>query len=130
MSKYTPLQTFLAKRMSGEIPMTFDEIERLINGRLPPVAFKHRAWWSNNPTNNVMTKAWLNAGYKTERVDVPGRKLTFVRSTSSTPSPGSQPATKGEGLLARLETLLANTVTIPAGTDITAPTGEVWDAER
>ena len=39
----------------------------------------HRAWWSNNPSNNVMTKVWLAAGYLTEQVDVSARKLVFRR---------------------------------------------------
>ncbi len=129
MSKYTPLKTFLAARMANEVPMTFDEIERIIGQSLPPAAFKHRPWWSNNPTNNVMTRAWLDAGYKTERVDMAARRLTFIRAAKQTP-PLVAPSHEPEGMLARLRRRLAGSVTIPAGVDLTAPTGEVWDAER
>ena len=131
MSKYTPLNTFLAARKMDEVPMTFTEIENVIGQPLPPAAFKHRPWWSNNPTNNVMTRAWLDAGYKTERVDMAARRLTFVRAVKQTPppvAPSSPPA--GGGVLARLRERLAGSVTIPHGVDLTAPTGEVWDAER
>ena len=62
MAKYEPLRVFLSHRAEDEVPMTFHEIEGLIGAPLPPVAFKHRAWWSNNPSNSVITSAWLEAG--------------------------------------------------------------------
>ena len=120
MGKYDPLKGFLATRQSQEVPMSFHDIEKLIDAPLPPVAYKHRAWWSNNPSNSVITRAWLDAGYKTERVDMGSRKLVFRRE---------RPAPPGEGIIARLQRNLAGTVHIPEGVDITEPTGEVWDAE-
>ncbi len=126
MGKYTPLQSFLAAERAEEIPMTFAQIERIIGQSLPPAALIHRPWWSNNPSNNVMTKAWLNAGYKTERVDMEGRKLTFVRASGDKASPSDQ----GIDILARIDELLGGSVTIPEGVDITSPIGEIWDAER
>ncbi len=130
MGKYTPLKSFLSERHTTEVPMSFNEIERLIGGQLPPVAFKHRAWWSNNPTNNVMTQAWLEAGYETERVDMAARKLVFVRTGAArAPAPSSHEGSS-KTLLDRLRDRLAGTVTIPAGVDITQPLGERWDAEH
>ena len=38
--------------------------------KLPPKAQHHRAWWSNNPSNNVMTRVWLSAGYESTQVDM------------------------------------------------------------
>ena len=58
--------------------MTFSEIERILKAKLP-VSKNHRAWWSNNPDNNVMTRAWLAAGYVTEAVDIASGKLVFRR---------------------------------------------------
>jgi hypothetical protein len=112
------------------VPMTFDEIEKLIGQPLPPAAFKYRPWWSNNPTNNVMTTAWLDAGYKTERVDMSARRLTFVRAAQQTPAAVAPSRAPTGGILARLRERLAGSVTIPVGVDLTAPSGEVWDAER
>jgi hypothetical protein len=34
-----------------------------------------------------MTKVWLEAGFKTEQVDIEGRKLVFRRVTPSPESP-------------------------------------------
>jgi len=68
MGKYTRLGEFLRSQRRKEVPMTFAEIERVIGGKLPPNSPHYPAWWSNNPSNNVMTKVWLNAGFRTEQV--------------------------------------------------------------
>jgi len=60
-SKYHPLTLHLHAQAGDRVRMTFAEIERVIGGKLPPSAAS-RAWWSNNPSNNVMTKAWLETG--------------------------------------------------------------------
>lgn len=78
MSKYEALTTFLKATPGGEVRMSFAEIEKVIGARLPEKSKAVRAWWSNNPSNNVMTKAWLAAGYKTAQVDIAGEKLSFV----------------------------------------------------
>jgi hypothetical protein len=127
MSKYDPLKSFLVTRQTQEVPMSFHDIEALIHAPLPPVAFKHRAWWSNNPSNSVMTRAWLDAGYKTERVDMDGRKLVFRRAEIG-PFLGASPGPTN--IVERVQAALRGTVHIPDGIDITAPTGEVWDAEQ
>jgi len=78
MGKYEPLGIFLKKQASSsEVRMTFAEIEKVIGCPLPPSAYDHRPWWSNNPSNNVMTKVWLAAGFETEQVDMEARKLVF-----------------------------------------------------
>jgi hypothetical protein len=123
MAKYEPLKSFLSGRVEGEVPMTFHEIEKVIGGSLPPVAYKHRAWWSNNPSNSVITRAWLEAGFRTERVDMGSRKLVFRRAER--PS-----APDGWGIVERLQGRLAGTVTFAPDFDLTDPTGETWDAER
>src|SRR5713101_8428531 len=79
MGKYEPLTEFLRKQVLNEVPMTFAQIERVIDAPLPPKAQHHRAWWSNSPSNNVMTKAWLEAGFRSEQVDMDGRRLVFRR---------------------------------------------------
>ena len=131
MSKYEPLTQFLSAQRTQEVPMSFSEIERVLGFRLPEKASGIRAWWSNNASNNVMTKAWLAAGYLTERVDMGSRRLVFRKSTQG---PTSESATsipaRSVGFLDRIRAELGGSITIAGGTDITAPTGEVWDAER
>ena len=83
MSKYEPLGQFLRKQRTQEVPLTFREIEKITGVKLPPKAQHHRAWWSNNPSNNVMTKVWLAAGYESTQVDMDARKLVFRRTGQS-----------------------------------------------
>jgi hypothetical protein len=130
MGKYEPLKHFLAEQKATEVPMTFAEIERVVGKRLPPKAANHRAWWSNSPTNNVMTRAWLDAGYKTERVDMACRKLVFVRSSENRSPRAVSPSPPNQGVIARLRERLAGTVRIPASVDLTEPVVEFWDADR
>lgn len=78
MSKYEALTEFLRARQGREVRVSFSEIEGLIGQKLPTKSKAHRAWWSNNPSNSVMTKAWLAAGYKSAQVDIAGEKLSFV----------------------------------------------------
>ena len=79
MSKYDALGAYLKRQHRDLIPMNFDEVEKITGVRLPASAHKHRPWWSNNPKNSVMTKVWLEAGFQTEQVDMPARKLVFRR---------------------------------------------------
>ena len=79
MGKYQPLGTFLRDQRAQEVPLTFHEIEKITGVKLPPKAQHHRAWWSNNASNNVMTKVWLDAGFESAQVDMSARKLVFRR---------------------------------------------------
>jgi hypothetical protein len=78
MSKYDQLGDYLRGQNREAIPLTFRDISRIVGHRLP-ASSRYPAWWSNNETNNVMTKIWLEAGYKTEQVDISGEKLIFRR---------------------------------------------------
>jgi hypothetical protein len=80
MSKYTPLNEYLKHVPGNHVPMRFGDIEKILGFKLPSSSRHHRAWWSNNPSNNVMTKAWIDAGFVTIDVDLSGEKLVFQRA--------------------------------------------------
>ena len=141
MSKYEPLEEYLRDCGRSDVPMTFAEIEEIIGDALPSSAFKHRPWWSNNPSNSVITYAWLRAGYKSAEVDMTERKLVFRKSNPSvSPDPEDGAGAVGHGLAAaeaqdgfdfsRVFGALRGTVTIKPGTDLTEPVGADWEAER
>lgn len=135
MSKYEPLTTHLRASGRASIPLTFNKIERIVGAKLPPSAFKYRAWWSNNPTNSVITHAWLDAGYKTANVDMAGRKLVFRKSSGNDLSSKSNderetPNGTDAGLFQRIYGALQGTVTISQDTDLTSPVDEEWEASR
>ena len=133
MSKYTPLQTHLRQDGKTLVAMSFGEIEAILGFALPPSAHTHRAWWSNNPNNNVMTKEWLEAGYETEEVDLGRERLVFRRTGHNGVSgvgSGNPPSTSNLPPVGRsIIGVLEGTVTLSAGTDLTEPTGESWQAE-
>jgi hypothetical protein len=137
MSKYDPLHNYLKERRFDEVPMTFAEIERVIGSKLPE-SQRYPAWWSNNPSNNVMTKAWLSAGYRTERVDIAGRRLVFKRAADHRNPPRSEhrePASTGsdEGGARQEERkphplfgVLAGLGKTAPGVDLTEPADPTW----
>ena len=140
MSKYAPLATYLRDSGQETVPMTFGEIEQVIDAELPSSALNHRAWWSNNPTNNVMTNAWLEAGYVTESVDMASHTLVFRKSGPYGPAPEAggralrdaarAPVAAGSDSFSRIFGALKGTVTIKPGTDLTAPVEAEWEAAR
>jgi hypothetical protein len=69
--------------------MTFREIEKVTGTKLPN-SKQYPAWWSNNTWNNVMTKVWLDAGYRTEQVDVAHERLVFRRVGRSAMQEGAR----------------------------------------
>ena len=79
MNKYEPLTRRLLSATGEMHPLTFEQVENIIGAKLPPSAYKYRAWWSNNPQGHVMARAWVNAGWESSDVDMEGRKLVFRR---------------------------------------------------
>lgn len=123
MGKYSRLGEFLRAQRNREVPMTFEEIERIIGGKLPPNSPQYPAWWSNNPSNNVMTKEWLNAGFRTEQVDVKSRRVVF-RRVDEKPSPTTPPsARKG---VHPIYGALKGQIRVAPGVDLTEPADPDW----
>ena len=129
MSKYEALGRFLRDQRTNEIPMTFAEIERITKTKLPPSAHKHRPWWSNNPRNSVMTKVWLDAGFRTERVNMDSGKLVFRRiakggreKTWPEGTPEGSAGCNRHPLFGAMKDLMR----IAPGTDLTQPADPDW----
>jgi hypothetical protein len=126
MGKYTPLGDYLRKQSASEVPMTFAEIEEVINGKLPPSS-RYRAWWSNNSFNSVLTKVWLDAGFESKQVDMEGRKLVFrriagARSDERARRSGARPRSGRHPLIGAMK----GTVWIAPGVDLTEPADPHW----
>lgn len=120
MSKYESLGQFLKSRHEERVPMTFAEIERVTGTRLPPSAHKHRPWWSNNGANSALTRVWLDAGYKSEQVDMSSQRLVFRRVEK--PKEPPRPSGGGHPLIGALKGLLR----IAEDTDVTKPADPDW----
>lgn len=66
MGRYDPLRDYLARQQSRELILSFQEIERIIGGPLPPSAYTHPWWWRNEDlktTKHVQCRSWQVAGY-------------------------------------------------------------------
>lgn len=138
MSKYEPLEHYLRAQHTREVPMTFQEIERVLGAKLPNSKL-NRAWWSNNPNNNVMTLAWLNAGYLTEKVDIKNDRVVFRRIEAERVGPltdvDQQHAARGKRWYGNdggkderhpLFGWMKGSVSIPGGDDLTQPADPEW----
>ncbi len=79
MSKYTALSHALQGRKEASWRVSFSEIERCLDFRLPASARKYPAWWSNDPQSHSQTRAWVSIGWKTAQIDIPGEKVTFIK---------------------------------------------------
>jgi hypothetical protein len=145
MSKYQPLGDYLRQQNRDFVPMHFNEIERIIGSQLPKTSQVYRAWWSNNPSNNVMTRVWLDAGYETEQVDMPGQRLVFRRVRMprahriavGAPEIGSPSVVTATPVAAEVEQggparrhplfgALKGLLRIMPGTDLTKPADPTW----
>lgn len=142
MTRYEPLGRYLTKTAAKQIAMTFREVESVIGRKLPPSAYRHRPWWANEARGHSHAKAWLQAGYETEQVDMAARTLVFRRVTG-TPGPASVKGTRrATGTKTRATTKrsghpligsMKGTFTIEPGWDLTKPaidSGEWEDVEE
>jgi hypothetical protein len=131
MGKYQPLGQFLRNQRTQEVPLTFREIEKITGVKLPPKAQHHRAWWSNNPDNNVMTRVWLEAGFESAQVDMEGRKLVFRRVAKASEAAGGfaepvqKPYATKDGRHPAWGALKDITF-VPPGVDLTEPAFPEW----
>jgi hypothetical protein len=111
--------------------MTFREIEKVTGVKLPPKAQHQRAWWSNNPRNNVMTKVWLEAGFESAQVDIAARKLVFRRVVKAREAadgfaePVPKPYATKDGRHPAFGALKDITF-VPPGVDLTEPADPEW----
>src|SRR5262249_52783452 len=77
--KYDALKSYLASHTQGRLRLSFDDIARIAKVTLPASAYDHPAWWANDSKSHVQAKAWLEAGYKTENIDLVAKYVEFVR---------------------------------------------------
>jgi len=90
VSKYAALRDRLRQSGRDRVRMSFDELNSVVPGGLPPSAYRHDAWWSNesepDSTHSQSRLGWMAAGYRVESVDRASRVVTFVRSEFGTGS--------------------------------------------
>jgi hypothetical protein len=79
--KYMPLEKYLLglPESTREMTLTFDQIEKILAGKLPPSAYEDRRWWDHETEGNHRnTRSWSNAGWRVESLDVNAKWVKFV----------------------------------------------------
>ncbi|QKC81249.1 hypothetical protein [Mesorhizobium sp. NZP2077] len=126
MTKYAPIADFLQMQALDELSLDFEKIEEILGASLPRSAYDHQAWWANDVSHS-QGRSWLDAGWKTENLDLVRRSVTFARVSESTQIVPITPPTAPLSL--DPWGALAGTVTIHDENALTSPVGEMWDAE-
>jgi len=80
--KYIPLEKYLRDlpESQREVTLRFEEIERILNVKLPSSSHEDRRWWDKEKEgNHVSARSWSNAGWKIEGLDVNEKWVKLVR---------------------------------------------------
>jgi hypothetical protein len=80
--KYSPLERYLREvpGQEREVTLGFEQIEQILQSRLPSSAYEDERWWLHEKeANHVSTRAWTNAGWRIGQVDVDRKKVKLVR---------------------------------------------------
>jgi hypothetical protein len=79
VTKYRPIQLWLSGSMNTAEVATFAELENILGFLLPRWARTHWQWWGNEHVHHRHThcRAWLDAGFETEGVDIDKETLVF-----------------------------------------------------
>jgi len=80
--KYTPLEKYLRALPASqkEANLSFDQIEEILKFKLPSSAYEDERWWMREKEgNHVNLRAWTNAGWRVENVEVNKKLARLVR---------------------------------------------------
>jgi hypothetical protein len=80
--KYTPLENYLRDlpESQREVTFHFEQIERILNSKLPFSAYESRSWWDHEKEgNHVNARSWSNAGWMVDEVNVNEKWVKLVR---------------------------------------------------
>lgn len=97
MSKYNGLGTYLRNRRDRQVTLSFNDVNQLTHGTLPPSAFRRRVWWANERNgSHTQARAWLNSGYAVQRVEFGKQRVTFT-AIGGVPEPAESATKSGTG---------------------------------
>ena len=80
--KYTPLENYLRglPESQREVTLRFEQIEIILNAKLPSSAYEDQRWWEHGTEgNHVNTRSWSNAGWKVDSLDVNAKRVKLIR---------------------------------------------------
>jgi len=80
--KYSPLEKYLRDlpKDQREVTLSFEQIEGIIHGKLPPSAYGYSQWWEHETEgNHINTRAWANAGWRIGMLDLQRKHVKLKR---------------------------------------------------
>jgi hypothetical protein len=84
-NKYNALTDWLKR---PKLTPTFDEIEKIIGAKLPESAAQYRPWWGNEAAaGSRQCRAWLDAGWEVDSVDLHARRVVFRKLAAMAATP-------------------------------------------
>lgn len=83
-TKYELLTRYLKFRgaFTDTVRLSFAKIDGIISENLPMKAYREEKWWDNSPTD-AHAKAWLDAGWKTEEVNLEEGYVVFRKTETA-----------------------------------------------
>jgi hypothetical protein len=76
---YQPLADFLENFRADTVMITFPALENMLKRKLPASAWERESWWTNRPRGRGHAKAWRDAGWSVEKVDLKKGRVSFTR---------------------------------------------------
>jgi len=83
IGKYEKFKRYLKYRaaFTNVVKLSFAKMDGIIGDNLPMSAFRNEKWWSNSPSS-VHAKAWLDAGWKMQEVNLDEGYVVFQKVKS------------------------------------------------
>ncbi len=81
--KYAPFENYLRDlpESQREVKLRFEQIERILNDKLPSSAYEDQRWWEKEKEgNHISARAWSNAGWKVGSLNVKEKWVKLVRA--------------------------------------------------
>jgi len=80
IDKYEKLKRYLNYRaaFTNLVKLSFAKVDGIMGDNLPMSAYRNERWWSNSPSS-VHAKAWLDAGWKMQEVNLQEAYVVFQK---------------------------------------------------
>ncbi len=79
-SRYAPLAIWLQTQTGTHqknLLLSFEQIEKIIDDKLPPSARQHRTWWANDSVSHTQSQQWIEVGWRVSSVNMREERVVF-----------------------------------------------------
>lgn len=79
-SRYAPLALWLqiqSQEGQDKVVLTFEQVEKIIDDKLPASARSNRSWWANDSVGHTQSQQWLDVGWRVSSVNIAEERVVF-----------------------------------------------------